>query len=128
MMDDDNLRALEDKINKARGLKEPTEQEKKKIAEDENAKAGIHAGIEFVGAILLSSLIGYGLDNWLGTSPAFFLSLFFLGIMTAFYGVYKITVTSSPKPNGSVGFSQLPSEEKNAKKTPDLYESNEKQD
>ena len=89
---------------------------------DENAKAGIHAGLEFVASIFLSAFMGYWLDQWLGTMPLFFLSFLFLGIGAGFYNVWRITENVG----SSVGYSELHKKEKDAKTAPDLEESGKK--
>jgi ATP synthase protein I len=61
---------------------------------DQNAKQGIQAGIEMVVTIGACTAAGYGLDKWLETKPAFLLVMFFLGVCTAFYNVYRLTSKS----------------------------------
>ena len=38
---------------------------------------------ELVAGVIVGALIGWMLDNWLGTSPLFLVLLFFLGAMAA---------------------------------------------
>ena len=86
-----DLDELNKKLMKARG-QDPESLEKKKSDDNEmQSRQGIQAGIELVGAIFIPSAIGYGIDQWLGTQPAFMLILFFLGICTGFYNVYRVT-------------------------------------
>ena len=107
---------LGEKIEKARQSHLPTKEQKKKVDEKRNSHAGIQAGFELVSAIVLSTLLGLGLDHWLGTKPAFFLILFFLGVCTGFYNVYRVTQNLGT----SVGFSQLHRIQKHAKTPPEL--------
>lgn len=105
----DEFDRLEEKIDAARGT--PANSNKKESVKDENGRQGIHAGIEFVASIFIPALIGWQLDKWLGTSPAFFLILLFLGICGGFYSVYKI----SQGLGSSVGISRLQDKKKDAK-------------
>lgn len=65
--------------------------DKKGGAPNENSREGVQAGIELVGAIFVGGAIGYGLDYWLDTKPLFMITLFFLGVFTGFYNVYRVT-------------------------------------
>ncbi|MDO9382494.1 MAG: AtpZ/AtpI family protein [Hyphomicrobiaceae bacterium] len=49
---------------------------------------GLRMASEFVGAVLVGGLIGFGLDRWLGTTPWLFLVFFFLGFAA---GVVNVT-------------------------------------
>ncbi len=46
-------------------------------------------GIAFVLAVLIGFLVGYALDNWLGTSPLFIIVFFFLGIAAGIVNVVR---------------------------------------
>jgi len=102
---DQHADALDNKIEAARDSYENSSKRKKKET------TGAHIGIEFAGAIFVPTLIGWKLDEWLETSPAFMLILFFLGVCTGFYSIYRITNNLET----SVGFSQLHREKKDAK-------------
>ena len=119
---DPKLEELEKKIRKARH-DEPTPEELSKAEADSNSRAGIQAGFEFVGSIVVSLVIGYGLDQWLGTKPVFFLIFFFLGICTGFFNVYRVTQNLG----ASVGFSQLHQAQKDAKRSPELNDKDEQE-
>lgn len=54
---------------------------------------------EFVAAIIVGAFIGWQLDKWLGTSPAFLLIFLLFGTAAGFWNVYRIAV----KPPGSKG-------------------------
>ncbi|MFN3701323.1 MAG: AtpZ/AtpI family protein [Alphaproteobacteria bacterium] len=88
---DPALKALDEKLKKVRGEDEASIQKREAENLDTQAKQGIQAGVELVAAIFIPTAIGYGLDNWLGTKPLFILVLFFLGICTGFYNVYRIS-------------------------------------
>lgn len=87
MTNDNELQSLQDKINAARGLKKVPQSS----AKNENSREGVQAGIELVVAIFAGGAIGYGLDQWLDTQPLFMIILFFLGVATGFYNVYRVT-------------------------------------
>lgn len=82
---------LNKKLMKARGADAETISKIEEERKEKESKQGIQAGIELVGAIFIPTALGYGLDQWLETTPAFMLILFFLGICTGFYNVYRIT-------------------------------------
>ncbi len=96
-------------------LNKRIEEEQKKHASSEMAdndpRQGMKAGIEFVVAITVPTFIGFKLDQWLDTKPAFFFLLMFMGMITGFYNVYRI----SKNLGTAVGNSRLQSEKKNDK-------------
>lgn len=115
MSDPQDIQNLQDKIKaarqqKAEGVKAPAS----------DSRQGVQAGIELAGAIFISTAIGYGLDSWLGTKPAFLLIMFFFGVCTGFYNVYRLTQNMGTavgiKKSGNSG---LPEQEKDAKSSSD---------
>ena len=57
-------------------------------------------GLQFVGlgwyialAILAGMAVGLLLDRWAGTSPLFLLLGLVLGVVLAFYGTYRMSIT-----------------------------------
>ncbi len=48
---------------------------------------------EFVAAVVVGALIGWRLDLWLGTDPAFLILLMGLGVAAGFWSVYRLAVT-----------------------------------
>lgn len=90
-MNDNDIDKFNEKLLKARGEDKESLQEKKAEEIDSEARKGIQAGVELVGAIFLPTALGYALDGWLDTRPLFMLILFFLGICTGFYNVYRIS-------------------------------------
>lgn len=93
MTEGDDIAALDKKLKKLR----QTEKQGKSAqsgSSDEAQQAGwagMQVGMEFVGAILGGAFIGYLLDNWLETKPIFFFLMFFLGVFTGFYNLYRLT-------------------------------------
>lgn len=88
---DSDLARLNEKLLKARGEDKETLQKKEAEELDGQARQGIQAGVELVGAIFLPTAIGYFIDGYFDTRPLFMLILFFLGICTGFYNVYRIS-------------------------------------
>lgn len=56
-----------------------------------NENKGMAAGVEFVGAVLVATFIGWALDKWLGTKPWLMIALLVLGFAT---GIYRAMMTS----------------------------------
>lgn len=56
-----------------------------------NENKGMAVGVEFVGAVLVATFIGWALDKWLGTKPWLMIALLVLGFAT---GIYRAMVTS----------------------------------
>ncbi len=79
-------------------------------SEDSNdsRNLGIRAGSELIVGMIAGGLIGYGLDHWLNTKPAFFLIFLILGVGVGFLNIYKL----SQNIGTSVGFSELHKREK----------------
>lgn len=50
---------------------------------------GVRVGVELVAGIAVGSLIGYGLDRWLGTRPWLMLVFFFLGAAASVLNIYR---------------------------------------
>ena len=109
-----DLDDLDNKIKKAQHLDEKSIRQQKQKDADKNAWEGMHAGFEFVGSIFVPAFIGYWIDDYFGTTPAFLLTLFFLGVCTAFYNIYRL----SQNLGASVGYSELHKQEKDAKTSP----------
>jgi ATP synthase protein I len=64
---------------------------------------GMRAMSEFVGAVGVSALIGWQLDEWFGTSPAMLLVFLALGTAAGFYGVYRMAAKPSAGPGQNGG-------------------------
>ena len=118
-----NLKDLEKKIHEARHGKEPSEEELSRIKKAQNSKMAMQAGYEFVASVLLSAVLGYFIDQWLGTTPLFLISLFLLGTCAGFMAIFRV----SKNLGMSVGYSQLHQDEKDAKQSQNLSKSNEKE-
>jgi ATP synthase protein I len=53
------------------------------------AGIGVRIGVELVAGIGVGSLIGYGLDAWLGTRPWLMVVFFFLGAAASVMNMYR---------------------------------------
>lgn len=115
--DDPKLEKLETELKAARAEYNEDYNPKPKPS-DENVGVGARAGVELVGAVIGGALIGYGIDYYFKTSPAFFLIFIILGVITGFYNIYKITMNVGT----SVGFKGLKTESKEGKQSPTLYD------
>ena len=64
---------------------------------------GMRAMGEFVGAIVVSALIGWQLDEWTGAAPWFLLGFLALGTAAGFWSVYRMAArtTSGPPASGT---------------------------
>jgi ATP synthase protein I len=56
---------------------------------------GFRAASEFAASIVVGGLIGWQLDVWLGTKPAFLIVFFMLGVAAGVWSVIRVT---SPMP------------------------------
>ena len=62
----------------------------------------VRVGSEFVAAIVVGGFIGWQLDAWLGTKPAFLIAFFFLGVAAGVWNVIRATApprTEGPAPS-----------------------------
>ena len=57
---------------------------------------GLRAGWEFAASILVGGAIGWRLDVWLGTKPAFLIAFFLLGSAAGVWSVIRVTSPKSP--------------------------------
>jgi ATP synthase protein I len=53
------------------------------------AGLGVRMGVELVAGIAAGSLIGFGLDAWLGTKPLLMVVFFFLGAAASVVNMYR---------------------------------------
>ncbi len=63
---------------------------------------GIQVGIELLAGVAGGALMGWGLDQWLDTTPWFFLLLFFLGAAAGMLNAWRyLRRFASPEQTGS---------------------------
>ncbi len=58
-------------------------------------------GISFVLAVVMGAGAGYGLDQWLGTSPWLFLAFFFIGVAAGILNVLRVAAAFQRDTQGS---------------------------
>ncbi len=73
---------------------------------------GMRAFMEMLGVLLGSGLMGWCLDAYFKTAPSFLIIFVILGIVAAFYNLYKL----SRNLGTAIGSNSLQSEEKAANK------------
>jgi len=52
---------------------------------------GLRAASEFAAAIVVGGLLGWQLDRWLGTKPAFLIAFFLIGVVAGVWNVIRVT-------------------------------------
>lgn len=102
------LEGLGDRLDKIRS------EEAAKAEAEEDARMhsrgmayGLRMASELVGAVLVGGLIGFGLDNLLGTVPWFFLFFFVLGLIAGIRNVIRgferLQAEIAAKTRGDIG-------------------------
>ncbi len=105
MAEPDDDQALRAKLDALRGALERRNAEKRAAQAGEPSDSdraatasaismGLRAGSEFVASIVVGGLIGWLIDRWLGTKPAFLIALFLVGSVA---GVRNVIRATSPK-------------------------------
>lgn len=64
---------------------------------------GMKALGEFVGAVAVSAVIGWKLDDWLGSAPAFLLIFLGLGTAAGFWNIYRMSTGATRPGRGGNG-------------------------
>ncbi|MBM3577349.1 MAG: AtpZ/AtpI family protein [Alphaproteobacteria bacterium] len=59
-------------------------------------RVGLNAFSEFVGAVLVSAVIGWQADKWLGTAPWLLVVMLGLGVAAGFWNVYRVAKPKAP--------------------------------
>jgi ATP synthase protein I len=75
---------------------------------------GLRAASEFAAAIIVGGLIGWQLDSWLGTKPAFLIVFFMLGVAAGVWNVIRVTSAFSRGAPAAPGQTAPPRAEQNA--------------
>ena len=88
----DRLARLAERLNQARAAAD--REAKPREASNDPAlqrgmALGLRIGVELVVAILVATLLGWGIDRWLGTSPWVAIAMFFLGVAAGMVNTYR---------------------------------------
>jgi ATP synthase protein I len=51
---------------------------------------GLKVGTELVAGVLVGGFLGWWIDHWFGTSPAFLLIMLFMGMVGGFWNIYRV--------------------------------------
>ncbi len=119
-----DLSDLDKKIQNAMRDQGPSDDEEQRAKDAQNMSNGMKAGVELTCSIGAGGLIGYGLDQWLGTNPWLMIVMLLVGILSGFANVYKTTQNIGT----SIGYSQLHQREKDARTSPEDKESSNNTD
>ena len=104
-MSDNNLSALEKRIQSARQKTNPAPQKQS----DYKKNSGIV--VEFIAGIIVPPFLGYWIDVKMNTMPLFLIFFLVLGFIGSVYNIYK----SSQNLDGTIGISGLPENKKDGK-------------
>ena len=99
MTDDQKPDSLEDLDKRLKRLREKDE----RGAAGGSGRSGSASGVgfalriatELVAALVVGGVIGYLLDQWLGTTPWLMLVFFLLGAVAGFMNVYRVMMRST---------------------------------
>ena len=100
----DALARLSERLDKARAQnsERPASETGANAGSQQALGIGFRIGIEFVVAIVVATGVGWAFDHVLGTKPFVMIIMFFLGVATGMYNVYR-AITGQ---GGAVGFRQ----------------------
>ena len=62
----------------------------KKNHSPKNVNVGIRVSIDLISTIIVSILIGLGIDKIFSTHPIFFIIFLLLGVITGFYNIIRV--------------------------------------
>lgn len=82
---------LDKKIKEARARQEPSGSGVGKTLGPDigAARVALRASIELVSALVVGGLLGYWIDQWLGSKPWAMIIMFFLGFAAGFVNIYR---------------------------------------
>jgi ATP synthase protein I len=86
MTNDDDLPSLKE-------LGKSIEEAKKRASGDDeqrnNGAGAMRVSVDLLAGVVVGSLVGYYVDEWLGTKPLFFIICFFLGVAGSTLNIYR---------------------------------------
>ncbi len=88
--EDTRVSSLEERLEKAQN-KERVRAKRVNKGPDKNYRLGSRVLAQLIGGTAGGFIVGWFLDNWLGTQPWFLLLFFFGGIIVAFRNIYRIS-------------------------------------
>ncbi|MES2729572.1 MAG: AtpZ/AtpI family protein [Pseudomonadota bacterium] len=100
---DATIKALQDRIAVQKhqaGLEDDTRPIPETGPTDQanNLQIGIRAGTEFVGSMLGGGLFGWLIDTWLDSAPIGMIAGVLVGVIIAFWNLYKLTLPGASSP------------------------------
>jgi|SRR5208337_2761558 len=86
----DPLARLGERLDKARaGRVEQQPVARDRSSMQQGMGLGFRIGVELVVAVVVATGLGWAIDRWLGTRPWGMIVLFFLGVATGMWNVYR---------------------------------------
>ncbi len=85
----DDLKSLEERINKQRAVEQAARKEAKESEFAYATKTGFRVGTELVSGVLVGTALGYFLDKLFATQPIFLVAGLFFGGAAGFLNVYR---------------------------------------
>lgn len=103
---------LENRIKEAKERYESANPVKQPTQYNREMSLGIRAFMEMLGVLLGTGIMGWSLDSFFGTSPTILIIFVILGIVAAFFNLYKL----SRNLGTAIGSNSLQSSDKTANK------------
>lgn len=114
-----DIEDFDKKLKDAQESFDPSSKKKALDTEDVNKRVGMQMGAELIGSVVGGLLVGLGLDHWLGTKPFFLILMLFVGMISGFYNMYRL----SNNHGSAIGYAHLHKglreDEKDAKTAPE---------
>ncbi len=86
------LTRLSEALDQRQPPSEPSDDGRSSRQSFDAANLGFRALIEFVTAVVVPPIVGWQIDAWLKTAPAFLIVFLFLGMAAGLLNVYRIAV------------------------------------
>jgi len=113
---DPRLQELKTKIETVKKVEnKKNEIHQKNLDDNDDKSQGLRAGAELITSIAAGAIIGYWLDDWLGTKPFLLIVMLILGIITGFVNVWRTTQNMGYQ----VGYKDVQKNNENEKKNID---------
>lgn len=89
MTEHDNLPPLDSLDARIRAARGESKEESAERAPMSGKALAVRSGTELIAGIAVGGFLGYHLDEWLGTRPAFIISGIFLGMAGGVMNIYR---------------------------------------